>query len=634
MIEHMQKVSIFSLKSLRRITILKLAKFGSLHVDDSKLDSYQVPDLQNRYRNCQIVLAMLDVARKKARRIFYGSTCKKRILSPQNNITEKIIRRLIDLHEEQKYFQEQQDILNNLLNSTAVWGEFDVADIDILEKEGVKLKFYQASYNKLKSYLRDTRKKNHKNQSANHSYLFFIGRSSNIAYCVTVTLHGNVELDIDFLQPISPPSVNLLRIRKQIAEVEKRLIDNQKRIIAYILFRQAIEIYYERLISIQRFSRLRRTMKQIGDIVYITGFVPQRCMQQLRIIAYNQGWWLASRSILPEDSPPTLIRRVPFLSIVQPIFDIFGVTPGYKERDIALWFLPFFAIFFAMIVSDAGYGLLLLLLSITLLYKALYQKKPFRGIVFLLLLAISTTIWGAISGVWFGYQPIVNNSFLAFFVIPQLNSFDAQNIPFIQWVCFIIGSIHLSIARCWRFLIMLGERPAIRAFSQIGWLLMLWGIYSLIISLIIPGQPFFRIDNFIYAISAGTVIIILFERQDGKFIQGILQGFTSLFTLFLSSIATFGDIISYIRLFAVGLASLEVARSFNQIATELATDTNSIIAPILILIIGHGLNIMMGALSVIVHGMRLIMLEFSSHLGMEWNGIPYRPLVDWKVYKQ
>ena len=96
-------------------------------------------------------------------------------------------------------------------------------------------------------------------------------------------------------------------------------------------------------------------------------------------------------------------------------------------------------------------------------------------------------------------------------------------------------------------------------------------------------------------------------------------------TLFLDSISAFSDIISYIRLFAVGLATVEIAKSFNSMAAGLGDGAAGIIGGILILIFGHTLNLAMGGLSVIVHGVRLNMLEFSGHLGIEWTGIPYKP---------
>ncbi|MFA6646628.1 MAG: hypothetical protein WCS59_05955 [Sphaerochaetaceae bacterium] len=97
-----------------------------------------------------------------------------------------------------------------------------------------------------------------------------------------------------------------------------------------------------------------------------------------------------------------------------------------------------------------------------------------------------------------------------------------------------------------------------------------------------------------------------------------------MFSTFLNSISAFSNIISYIRLFAVGMASLAIAQSFNGMASGLLQGF-AFPAGVLVLIIGHGLNLVMALLSVVVHGVRLNLLEFSGQLGMEWTGFTYDP---------
>ena len=110
---------------------------------------------------------------------------------------------------------------------------------------------------------------------------------------------------------------------------------------------------------------------------------------------------------------------------------------------------------------------------------------------------------------------------------------------------------------------------------------------------------------------------------DKGFKDGLKAGLADIFTDFLNTISAFGNIMSYIRLFAVGLASLAIAQSFNDMA--LGMNGWLKIAGILVFVIGHALNLVMGLLSVIVHGVRLNLLEFSGQLGMEWSGTAYDP---------
>jgi V/A-type H+-transporting ATPase subunit I len=135
-------------------------------------------------------------------------------------------------------------------------------------------------------------------------------------------------------------------------------------------------------------------------------------------------------------------------------------------------------------------------------------------------------------------------------------------------------------------------------------------------------------DWSVYVILAGIVVVLMFseQREGAGFLKGVGYGLANIFPTALDSISAFSDLISYIRLFAVGLATVEIAKSFNGMAAGMAADgALGIVAAVLILFLGHTLNLIMGALSVVVHGVRLNMLEFSRHLGMEWSGIPYRP---------
>ena len=124
---------------------------------------------------------------------------------------------------------------------------------------------------------------------------------------------------------------------------------------------------------------------------------------------------------------------------------------------------------------------------------------------------------------------------------------------------------------------------------------------------------------------AGFLLVVLFGGMspDKSFGQGLKAGLGDAFTVFLNTISAFGNIMSYIRLFAVGMASLAIAQSFNNMAFSFKGPL--VVAAVLILLIGHGLNIVMGLLSVVVHGVRLNLLEFSGQLGMEWAGIAYDP---------
>ena len=149
---------------------------------------------------------------------------------------------------------------------------------------------------------------------------------------------------------------------------------------------------------------------------------------------------------------------------------------------------------------------------------------------------------------------------------------------------------------------------------------MLWTVYFLAKSLIL-AQPFPGFGKWLFAL--GASLIILFTNPRKNILKGIGFG---LGDFLLHIVNSFTDVVSYIRLFAVGAATVAVADAFNQMASSFGY-SNLLMGFLTacVLLFGHTLNILLGAMALLVHGVRLNVLEFSSHLNMEWSGIEYSP---------
>ena len=189
--------------------------------------------------------------------------------------------------------------------------------------------------------------------------------------------------------------------------------------------------------------------------------------------------------------------------------------------------------------------------------------------------------------------------------------------------CFSVGAIQLSLA-CLMNVVRKWKQKSIAFVADFAWLAMIISIYFLALMLVIGASINLKL---VFAIiGGGLVLVVLFGSQEPgqSFGKGIKAGLGGAFTTFLDTISAFGNVMSYIRLFAVGMASLAIAQSFNGMASPMLKGWAFPVG-VIILVIGHGLNIIMGMLSVVVHGVRLNLLEFSGQLGMEWAGIPYEP---------
>jgi V/A-type H+-transporting ATPase subunit I len=154
---------------------------------------------------------------------------------------------------------------------------------------------------------------------------------------------------------------------------------------------------------------------------------------------------------------------------------------------------------------------------------------------------------------------------------------------------------------------------------------MVLGLYFLVLNMVLDPIKYPVPDFAKTMILVGFLMVLFLSQQEGNFFKGLIKGLGGFITTFLNSISAFSDIISYIRLFAVGLAGIEIAKSFNAMAQGMMTNPAGIVFGIIVIVLGHGLNMAMSGLSVIVHGVRLNVLEFSNHLGLEWSGFSYKP---------
>jgi V/A-type H+-transporting ATPase subunit I len=292
-----------------------------------------------------------------------------------------------------------------------------------------------------------------------------------------------------------------------------------------------------------------------------------------------------------------------------------GIVPGYKEVDVSIYFLVAFALFFAMLVGDAGYGALFLLMGI------LFRKRlPGQLRLLIYVLSGATVVWGVLSGTYFGSEAIAGIPFLNALIVEEVASFGSDNVAFMMHLSFLIGAIHLTVAHGVRFVQFINS---LKCLSELGWIALIWGLFFLT-ELLVLGKPAPGWYSWLFI--GGVLLVSLFSRTKKTLLSSMLA---SLSGLPLSLINGFSDIVSYVRLFAVGLATAAVAASFNNIIIPEGGFAGmgflQLLGAALALLLGHGLNIALALMAVLVHGIRLNMLEFSSHLGVQFSGRAYQP---------
>ncbi|MDD4440542.1 MAG: hypothetical protein PHX41_01480 [Kiritimatiellae bacterium] len=409
--------------------------------------------------------------------------------------------------------------------------------------------------------------------------------------------------------PAALPETPLDLLREQHEAARARIGQITERLCHAARHAGSVQAETDRLSELSLFATAAAAMQSAGAVVWITGWLPADQEAELRETARENAWGLLARDPAAGETPPTLLRPPRLFRPVLTLFEGLGISPAYTETDISVPFFCFFSIFFAMLVGDGGYGALIL--ALTFYARRKLPTAPRAPFVLLTCFAAATIMWGALSNTWFGAHPgFADNAASRWLNHPE------NGINNMMLFCFTLGVIHLSLARLWNAAALF---PDTKALAQIGWVGVVVFMYCMSCGIV----GIFKAPAFVYPLFAVSVLLIfLFTlKRDELKTNGIELGM-----LPLNIVSALGDIISYVRLFAVGLASVKVAENFNDMAINLGLPLWAKIVPmILILLVGHGLNFAMAGLSILVHAVRLNTLEFSNHKGITWAGYAFKP---------
>ena len=595
MIVKMQKLTLFVSANHKDDALNKLKKLGLVHIHNiNQPISEDITSIETELSNVERSLSIIGLKNieKSDRSINFKKT---------GSLVENIIS-----------LASTKDQLNNVLeeekgkfNWFQTWGNVSMSEIEELRNAGIYIRLYTSD----KSYLK---------KLPEDRMIYVVNEDKYKVYLALVSTEENSTLD---LKEEIIPADNLKSVKDKIASTEKELLQINKKINDLSEFQADILAYQEKIKKRYEFANVKYGMENEESISYLQGFCPEESTDIIKKEADKESWGYVFEE--PDDlsEVPTLIKNPRWIKIIDPIFKFMGTVPGYQEYDISMWFLIFFSLFFAMLIGDAGYGFIFIVL--TLWARRKMPKAPSEPFILMYILGGATVIWGLLSGTWFGLERIAQIPFLKKCIIPSISSFDLSKHSFndnqniMMQLCFLIGAIHLTVAHLTS---ALRNKKSLRALSQIGWIGIVWSLYFLAGTLVLRHE-FPKMAK--WPLLIGFFLALVFTNPQKNIIKGVAS---TLGSLPLDIIGAFSDVVSYLRLFAVGYATVMVAYSFNTMA--LGNGINNIISGFIaafILFLGHGLNIILGAMSIVVHGIRLNMLEFSGHLGMEWSGKEYKP---------
>jgi V/A-type H+-transporting ATPase subunit I len=595
MIVPMKKVSLVTLESEKEEALNELGKLGILHIDVVKPES---PKLTLLWQEREILEKALGLLQKEE-----GGRKNKKTSYDLDRVL-KLSRELVELNTKRESLN--QELLKRIQEREKVqgWGDFDPELVAELAKAGVHLKLYRLKEKEIKDI-------------PEGMYFFIIKKEKQTRFICCLSMGKEPELPF---KEDSLPSLRLKAVESEIARLQKEIEKINAAIAAYAKHYPLLQNGKNTVSEQITFWEVEASMASGERLSYLNGFAPVTSLATLRQAARSNGWALLIQEPEQGDEVPTLVKNNRFISIVRPVFAFLGTVPGYKEKEISPFFLLFFSIFYGMLIGDAAYGCLFLLFSLGLYLFAPRSVKQLAGL--LIITSLTTIGWGSITGTWFNIssEVILATPPFSWLAVPALVATPKNDTTSLMMhICFIIGVVHLSLAHLWN---MITKFPKIKFLSDVGWLSVIWGGYFIIRFLVLK-YPLFEFAPYLFL--GGFGLVLLTGEQNGNFFKGLLIGLAKFPLTFLSSIGALADIISYVRLFAVGLAGVKVEEAFNSMAMGFGFAFPGIIGLILVLFLGHSLNMVLGVMSVIVHGIRLNMLEFSGHLGLEWSGREYKP---------
>jgi V/A-type H+-transporting ATPase subunit I len=517
------------------------------------------------------------------------------------------------LSEFETLVKEKEQIENSIrkaqkdLNDVKPWGSFNIDLLKTLSESGLSIKFYVTNEKAFDETLLAEHTIEVINNEAGQVYFVWIQQGDK-----------DTSLPIDAVE-VKIPNYSASGKETEIATFRGRISEIENRINELTHFVSQLEATKDELVNQFEINSVTHSAdKQADDkVLILNGWVPQPKNDEFIKFIEQESIIYVSEKAKREDNAPILLKNNRFARLFEPIGSLF-TNPTYGELDLTPLFAPFFMMFFGFCLGDAGYGLVMLLGASIFKRKVNKKMRPILSLV--QWLALATIIFGMITGTFFGIE-LVNVEIP--FIQKFKNLFLDQNQLFA--LALIVGGIQIvfgMFVKAANEIRLWGWMHSITTFS---WLLLILGTLVFYGLSMVEGLnvEFMGIGHKI--ILGVAAIGIMFFNSPGK--NPFVNFGLGLWGVYNMVTGLFGDILSYIRLFALGLSSAILGNVFNSLAFGMAPDIPVIgaIVTILILVAGHSINLFMAALGSLVHPMRLTFVEFYKNSGFIGGGKTYQP---------
>lgn len=605
MITKMKKIAFLVYHKEYNEFLNELGELGMIHIAERK----DAIDNNKQLEDYRLVLKKLN----DAERTLSLHKDKKQAAEAQNKTDiargYQIPSFIEEIEEEKNRLTQQIQVSKKERDALLPWGNFNPESIKKLEQAGYNVHFFVVQENAFRQEWEDEYNAIVVSTVAGRTHFITITRQSKED--VAAALH---------LETVQLPDAELSRLDSLIDDLQEkyRLQDEKLATLANEL--PSLEAAIHEVESKMTFVRVKESAEKVADekVMVMQGWAPAKNIEEITRYLQSKNAYFEVSDPQPEDDVPIQLSNNKFFKLFEPITNLY-MLPKYNELDLTPFFAPFFMIFFGLSLGDIGYGLFLFVVATA--YKIIARKKispSVKSIMTLVqFLGASTFFTGLLTGGFFGVDLYKLDNPIAQTLRDKL--FLDSNKMFS--LALILGVIQVIFGMCLKAVNRAIQFGFVYALSTIGWIVLL--LSFIITQLFGSVMPMFSTPHLI--IVGISAALIFFVNSPGKNI--FLNIGLGLWDAYNMATGLLGDILSYVRLFALGLSGGILASVFTSLATGMSPDI-AVIGPIFTIVIfvfGHAINIFMNTLGAIVHPMRLTFVEFFKNSEFTGGGQRYQP---------
>ncbi len=496
--------------------------------------------------------------------------------------------------------------LEKAISTQELWGNFDYNEIKKLKNDGIiYIQFWSSSsFKRIK--FEEGQVPIIVNKTKKETYFITISKKpyEMIDNSTEMTFYHSVE---DLKSALEDSKVSIKENKVKLYNITNIAKDNL----------EAALIEYTNKTEFQK-AKLNLNNEIEGSVYTLEGWCPVSELAKLDNTLAKQSVHLIIEDPTREDEIPITIKNRAFTKLFEPITKLYSL-PDYFELDLTALFAPLFWLFFGLCLGDAGWGAIILIGAIIGFFKAKKQTRPL--LVLGMFFAVMTIIIGLITGTVLGFSTREVPVLKELIVIK-----DAQQQQMVLfYLSLLLGVFQIYLGLIANTINLMKYESFISGLYPIGKMIFLAGIFIIIAPMVEPTFP--KVPSLIVNILliVGLVMILIFNST-GNIFKRIGNGLWELYNIVTGF---FGDVLSYIRLFALGLSGSILGLVINQIGANIL---KGISVPILnyviyfiFLAILHLLMLLLSALGSFVHPLRLTFVEFYKNAGFKGSAKVYRP---------